>query len=73
MKKFVAIVAAGMFAVSFAAQAEGGSGGCYGNSRTVSTPIPATGLETVSTPVTTPAVAVLDAVIRPVEAPKTDG
>ena len=42
-----------MFAVSFAAQAEG-DGGCYGNIDTASMPKPATGLETVSTPVATP-------------------
>ena len=72
MKKIVAIVAASMFAVSFAAQAEG-DGGCYGNIKSVSTPKPATSLETVSTPVATPAVTVLDSVIKPDETPKTDG
>ncbi len=71
MKKIVAIAAAGMFAFSFAAQAEQGS--CYGNSRTVSTPKPATSLETVSTPVATPAVTVLDTVTKPDETPNTDG
>ncbi len=72
MKKIVAIVAASMFLVSFAAQA-GGDGGCYGYTKSVSTPKPATSLETVSTPVTTPASAVLDIVIKPNETPKTDG
>lgn len=53
MKKIVAIVAAGMFAVSFAAQA--GEGSCYGNIHTASTPKPATtALDTVSKPVQTP-------------------
>ncbi len=72
MKKIVAIVAASMFAFSFAAQAEG-DGGCYGYTKSVSTPKPATSLETVSTPVATPAVTVLDTVIKPDETPKTDG
>ena len=72
MKKIIAIVVAGMFAVSFAAQA-GGDGGCYGYTQSVSTPKPATGLETVSTPVTTPASAVLDIVIKPAGSPKTEG
>ncbi len=72
MKKIVAIIAVSMFAVSFAAQAEG-DGGCYGNINTASTLKPATGLETVSTPVATPAVTVLDTVIKPDETPKTDG
>ncbi len=72
MKKIVAIVAASMFAVSFSALAEG-DGGCYGSINTASTPKPATSLETVSTPVATPAVTVLDTVIKPDETPKTDG
>ncbi len=71
MKKIVVIVAASMFAFSFAAQA--GEGGCYGYTKSVSTPKPATSLETVSTPVATPAVTVLDTVIKLDETPKTDG
>ncbi len=53
MKRIVALVAAGMFVVSFAAQADEGS--CYGNINTASTPKPVTVvLETVSQPVQPP-------------------
>ncbi len=53
MKKIVAIVAAGVFAVAFSAQA--GEGTCFGDTHTASTPKPATtALDTVSKPVQTP-------------------
>ncbi len=71
MKKIVALAVAGMFAASFAAQA--GEGSCYGNTHTASISKPAAGLETVSVPVATPAVTVLDSVLKPVEASKVDG
>jgi hypothetical protein len=51
MKKLVALVAAGMFAASFAAQAEGS---CSGSTYTASTPVPTTiVLDTVTKPVAT--------------------
>ncbi len=50
MKRIVALVAVGMFAVSFAAQA-----GCSGSIHSASTPQPTTtALDTVSQPVQTP-------------------
>ncbi len=52
MKKLVALVAAGMFAASFAAQA--GEGSCYGSTHTASTPVPTTtALDTATKPADT--------------------